>query len=48
MNQDSLVLRGARVIDPANKYDSVADLVIQNGKIIMEKYIENGQNQIQY
>ena len=33
MNQDSFVLRGARVIDPANKFDAVADLVVKNGKI---------------
>ena len=30
---DSLLLTGGRVIDPANKFDSVADLLITNGKI---------------
>jgi len=30
---DSLLLTGGRVIDPANRFDSVSDLLITNGKI---------------
>src|SRR5262249_37518048 len=30
---NSLLLKGARVIDPANKLDTVADVVIKDGKV---------------
>ena len=28
-----LILKGGRVIDPASKFDGVADVLIENGKI---------------
>ena len=31
--QDSLLIRGGRVIDPANKIDKIADVLIVDGKI---------------
>ena len=30
---DSLLLTGGRVIDPGNRFDAVADILITNGKI---------------
>src|SRR6266850_1347142 len=30
---NSLLLTGGRVVDPANRFDSVADLLIKDGKI---------------
>jgi dihydroorotase len=30
---NSLLLTGGRVIDPANGFDQVADVLIENGKI---------------
>ncbi|MEI9961130.1 MAG: hypothetical protein WDM76_08415 [Limisphaerales bacterium] len=30
---NSLLLIGGRIIDPANKFDAIADLLIINGKI---------------
>lgn len=32
-NKDSLIIRGGRVIDPANKIDKIADVLIIDGKI---------------
>jgi len=29
-----LLLRGGRVIDPANSYDGIADVAIRNGRVI--------------
>ena len=33
MTRNNLILRNGRVIDPANNFDEIADLVVRNGKI---------------
>ena len=33
MEENHLVLRGGRIIDPANNFDEIADIIIRYGKI---------------
>ena len=43
MDENHLVLRGGRIIDPANNFDEIADIVIRRGKIhrICETRVES-------
>ena len=34
VNSPSLIVRGARVIDPAQKLDRVTDIAVEQGKIV--------------
>ena len=42
----STIIRNGRIVDPANKRDEIADLVIANGRIAEQSAIRNSQSEI--
>ena len=41
------IIRNGRVIDPANKRDEIADLIISNGRIVDQSAIRNSKSKIE-